>query len=303
MRSLASYVMRGPMQAVLVTVVFGVLSLIMFPFSLLSGTAIGLVTLRQGLKQGAIVTVSAIVITAVIAFISLGQPFFAIGFAALVWVPIWLLAGVLRFTLSLQKTLLLGVILGWLTILVTHAVLDDPAAWWYESVLEPMFTPVMDQPGVEEDQRKLLQTYMSESAGKMTGFLAVFIMYFHLLMLIIARWWQSMLYNPGGFRSEFCSLKLGKPLTLIMAGFAVVALLATGGISTIAGHFAVVAFALFALQGLAIAHTVTGKLSVSTPWLVAVYIVFILFGQFIALIGLLDNWLDLRDYFNKKTSV
>ena len=120
MRSLASYVMRGPMQAVLVTVVFGVLSLIMFPFSLLSGTAIGLVTLRQGLKQGAIVTVSAIVITAVIAFISLGQPFFAIGFAALVWVPIWLLAGVLRFTLSLQKTLLLGVILGWLTILVTQ---------------------------------------------------------------------------------------------------------------------------------------------------------------------------------------
>ncbi|NOX43102.1 MAG: hypothetical protein GXP19_05125 [Gammaproteobacteria bacterium] len=291
------------MQAVLITVVFGVFSLIIFPFSLLSGAAIGLVTLRQGMKQGAIVVISAIVATALIAFISLGEPFFAIGFAAIVWIPIWLLAAILRYTISLQKTLLFSVLFGWLTIIITYSVLDDPAAWWYESVIDPWFTPVLNQPEVGDEQRQLVQTFMKESAEVMTGALAVFIMYYHLLMLIIARWWQSMLYNPGGFRSEFCSLNLGKALTLTLLGFGAVTMLATGNVSTIAGHFAVVVFALFTLQGLAIIHSVVEKLSASTSWLVAAYIFLYFIWQFVALAGLLDNWLNLRNYVNKKKSV
>lgn len=299
MRALASYVMRGPMQAVLITVVFGVLSLILFPFSLLSGAAIGLVTLRQGIRQGVIVVVSAIVATAIVAFISLGQPFFAIGFAAIVWIPIWLFAAILRHTISLQKTLLFGILLGWLTIIITYSVLDDPAVWWYESVIDPLFMPVLDQPDVTNEQRMLLQTYLTESAEKMTGFLAVFIMYYQVLMLILARWWQSLLYNPGGFRGEFCSLKLGKALTLTTLGLGVIAVLAMGNVSIIAGHFAIVVFALFSLQGLAVIHFVANKLSASMPWLVIVYIVLFFFWQFIALAGLVDNWRDLRNVFNK----
>jgi hypothetical protein len=97
-------------------------------------------------------------------------------------------------------------------------------------------------------------------------------------------------------------LKLGKPLALTLAVFAVLTALSMGTISIIAGQFAMVMFALFALQGLAIAHSVTAKLSASTALLVGVYIILFLFWQFIALAGLLDNWLDLRNLLNKKST-
>ncbi len=302
MRAIASYIMKGPMQAVLVTVVCGALSLILFPFSHLSGAAIGLVVLRQGMKQGAIVAVASIVVTAIIAVISLGDPYYAIGFATLVWIPVWLLAGVLRNTISFQKTLLFSILIGWVVIIATYMVLDDPAVWWHDTVISPLFEPVLEQPDVDDEQRMLLQQYLEQAAEKMTGFLAVFIMFFHVFTLIIARWWQSLLYNPGGFRTEFCALKLGKPLALTLAVFAVLTALSMGTISIIAGQFAMVMFALFALQGLAIAHSVTAKLSASTALLVGVYIILFLFWQFIALAGLLDNWLDLRNLLNKKST-
>lgn len=302
MRAIASYIMKGPMQAVLVAVVCGALSLILFPFSHLSGAVIGLVVLRQGMKQGAIVLVASIVVTAIIAVISLGEPYYAIGFATLVWIPIWLLAGVLRNTISLNKTLLFSILIGWVVIIATYMVLDDPAVWWHDTVINPLFEPVLEQPDVDDEQRMMLQQYLEQAAEKMTGFLAVFIMFFHVFTLIIARWWQSLLYNPGGFRTEFCELKFGKPLALTLAVFAVLTALSMGTFSIMAGQFAMVMFALFALQGLAIAHSVAAKLSASTALLVGVYVVLFLFWQFIALAGLLDNWLDLRNLFNKKSA-
>jgi hypothetical protein len=276
MRAIASYVMKGPMQAVLVAVVCGALSLILFPFSHLSGAVVGLVVLRQGMKQGAIVVVASIVVTAIIAVISLGEPYYAIGFATLVWIPVWLLAGVLRNTISFQKTLLFSILIGWVVIIATYMVLEDPAVWWHDTVISPLFEPVLEQPDVDDEQRMLLQQYLEQ--------------------------WQSLLYNPGGFRTEFCELKLGKPLALTLAVFAVLTALSMGTISIMAGQFAMVMFALFALQGLAIAHSVAAKLSASTALLVGVYVVLFLFWQFIALAGLLDNWLDLRKLLIKKSA-
>lgn len=301
MRAIASYIMRGPMQAVLVTVISGVLSLVLFPFSHISGAAVGLVSLRHGVKQGAIVMVSAIVVTAAIAFASLGQPYFAVGIAAIVWIPAMLLALVLRYTVSLPKTLVASILVGWACIIITYAVLDDPAAWWYESVINPLFSPVMEQDNIDGEQRQVLQEYLENSAENMTGLLAAFMMYFQAFTLIIARWWQSMLYNPGGFRTEFCSLKLGKPLVIVLVVLGVIKLLSIGLLSSIAGHFAMVVFALFAVQGLSIAHSVASKLSASTIWLVAIYFLLFFFWQFVALAGLIDNWIALRDYPKKKT--
>ena len=75
-----------------VAVVCGVLALVLLPFSHISGAAVGLVTLRQGLRQGAIVVVGAIVVTGLIAYVALGKPTYAIGFALVMWLPMLFLA-------------------------------------------------------------------------------------------------------------------------------------------------------------------------------------------------------------------
>ena len=55
MKSLASFILRGPAQAILVTVLTGVLALALPPLSLISGAAIALITVRKGPQAGAII--------------------------------------------------------------------------------------------------------------------------------------------------------------------------------------------------------------------------------------------------------
>lgn len=300
MRAIASYIMRGPFQAVLVTVVCGVLSLILLPFSHLSGAAIALVTLRQGIRQGLIVIGGSMLVTAIIAFIALGQPKYAIGFALIMWLPMLYLAAVLRTSISLPKTLIASVAIGWLSIAATYMVLDEPGVWWYETVIDPMFKPLLEEQAVDDEQRMLMQQYLQEYAEKMTGYLAVMLMYFHVFTLIIARWWQSLLYNPGGFKTEFQSLKLGRTSVIVLIVLGAVTILSIDTISVVAGHLAMVLFALFAVQGLSIAHHVAGKISNGTPWLVATYVLMFFFWHIVSLAGVVDNWVDLRNFPRKK---
>ena len=300
MRALASYLMRGPIQAILVTVVGSVLSLILLPFSHLSGAAIGLVTLRQGIKQGAIVLAGALLATSVLAMIAQGQPTYALGFALVMWLPMLVLAAVLRSVRSLARTFIVSLSFGWIVIIATFIVLDEPGVWWYETVVGPMFEPVFEQSAVDDEQRVVMQQYLEEYAEKMTGYLAVFIMYFHIFTLIIARWWQSMLYNPGGFKTEFQSLKFGRGLAYALPVLGLVTIMKIDTLSVIAGHFALVVFALFVIQGLSVAHSVVEKLKNRTPWLVATYVLIFFFWHIVALAGMIDNWMDLRNYSKKK---
>ena len=48
----------------------------------------------------------------------------------------------------------------------------------------------------------------------MTGGVAAGTVYGLLFGLFMARWWQSALYNPGGFRAEFLSLKVHPPMAI-----------------------------------------------------------------------------------------
>ena len=73
MKSLASFVLRGSVQAILVTVVMGVLAIIVPPLSILSGAAVALTTLRLGNRSGAVVLLGSIGIVVVLAGITGGN--------------------------------------------------------------------------------------------------------------------------------------------------------------------------------------------------------------------------------------
>ena len=75
MRNLASFVMRGRWQAALVTAVSGLLSLLVPPTLIISGAAVALGTLRQGQREGFVLT-----LLASLGLAALALPIFSVNF-------------------------------------------------------------------------------------------------------------------------------------------------------------------------------------------------------------------------------
>ncbi len=112
MQSLASFVMRGVPQAVMVIILLAALSLLLPPTSIFSAAAVTLVTLRNGAIPGALVMGLATGVSGIIALFALGGLNLAIGFLILMWLPAWLLALVLRSSRSLSLVVMSALVLG-----------------------------------------------------------------------------------------------------------------------------------------------------------------------------------------------
>jgi len=107
---------------------------------------------------------------------------------------------------------------------------------------------------------------------------------------MIGRWWQALLYNPGGFRQEFHNLRFDPRIMVIMLGLILAGLL---DIPPLDGWLPLFYIApMFA--GLAVAHYTVAVKKLGTPWLVLCYITLVMMAPAIFLLGLADSVLDLR---------
>lgn len=294
MQSLASFIMRGRMQAVLVSVLFGGLSLIVPPLMYLSGGALALVTLRLGGTPGLSVMALSTIAMTVLAQLGLGSPLPGLVLALMVWVPAWVLSLVLRQTISLGVTVGVASALAAMLVLAGHMLLPEPAVWW-QGKLDEVLGPVFDQVGLNEQPG--LREAMQQVAKFMTGFVALAAVINMLCSVLLGRWWQAALYNPGGFRQEFHELRLPQALS-IAALLAVVAnYAASGTLAELAGNLAVVFAGFYLMQGLAICHAVAARKRLHIAWLVGLYVLMLPFPQVMLLLtvlGLIDTWANFR---------
>jgi hypothetical protein len=257
MKALASYVMRGRMQAMFAVVSLMAISMFIPLVSYLGSAAVALVTLRQGAIAGLILVAGSTVFLGLVSGFS--------GFAATLLPSITSLAGlslllwgvavVLRQTRSLVLTLFAGSAVSATGIVLFHIIVDDPVQWW-QDVLRGWFGPAIEQTAANaQDMYALIDSW----APHMTGFVASAILVNTVICLFIARWWQAMLYNPGGFRQEFYSLHLGKHFAIGTMVVGVVSLLPVGALQILASDILMLAMTLFVVQGLSVVHTVVAK--------------------------------------------
>lgn len=293
MRGLASFVMRGRSQAALVAAVAAVLSLLLPPILIIGGGAVALVTLRRGAGEGLLAIVLAGLGTAVLAYPIFATLTPAVGIMLLFWLPLWLLAVILRSTVSLVWTLQISAVLGGLLVIGFYLVLDDPGAWWL-GVLNEVFRPVLQEANLDIDETALNEL-MTTLAPLMPGLMAANLLASLLLGLLLGRWWQALLYNPGGFRAEFHQLRLGRQMAVIALGIIGLALIT--GIPLFA-NLALVLGLIYGLQGVALVHGVVGKTGLGWGWLAGFYALLIIaLPQLVALLclmGIADAWVDLR---------
>jgi len=291
MRWLAAYILRGPWQATLTTAATASLALLLPPFGYLSGAAVGLVTLRLGARDGVRIIAFSWIASGLFAFAAFGTPLPSATFAVVLWLPVWLTAFSLQRTASLARSVLLAGVMAMTVVVALHLSVADLPAWW-RALLTDAFGA-----GVGESVAQLPE----RALALMTGLTAAALGFGVIGSLFLARWWQALLYNPGGFGESFRALRLGRMaggvalLLLLLARFG-------GPMSPLAIDLLLVAAFLFLLQGLAVAHGLAAKKGAHPLWMGGVYLLLLLLPQampVLSLLGLADNWFDFRSFFTK----
>lgn len=297
MHALASFIMRGRMQATMVTVVSMVLSMVVPFLSYVSGGTVALVALRRGLQDTAYVVLGASFVVGVLSYMANGQLWLALVYVVGIWIPVALLGLVLRATVSMAKVVYVAAAMGALMIIGTYIVVQDPAVLWQTGFIEP-FVATLAQLNPDAEVLKAQADLLNALASFMTGIVACAIVLGAVLNVFIGRWWQSILYNPGGFREEFYQLQLGKGFAMATVAMVAISFLPMGQVSAMARELAMLMVSIVALQGIALMHAMVALKNGHIAWLVGFYVLmFVALPQVmmvLALTALADMWLNLR---------
>ncbi|GAB4279215.1 MAG: hypothetical protein Kow0065_24930 [Methylomicrobium sp.] len=275
-----------------------IISLIVPPVNIVSSAVVALVTLRRGALEGLWVLLFSSIATAVLGLLILGGYQFALLFGLLMWLPIWVVSIVLREGRHLSLAVESGVWLGSLGVLGFYLYQGEPADYW-QPMIEQMIEPILAT--TSEIPVEAVEQSVRAFAHIMTGTLASGIVSFLSFGLFLGRWWQSILYNPGGFREEYLSLSTRPRLALGSIAVIAISLLGTGTISEIARNITILLVLLYMFIGSAVVHAIFSKLSARRFLVPMFYVTLMVIPHVlfpVAVIGLLDAWLNLRNKFS-----
>ncbi len=297
MRALATYIMRGPVQAVLVTAALALVSLIpvLGMVSVLSGAAVALVTLRHGAKQGLMVMLGASLVASIFMYFVFGTMVLGMMFALLLWLPLLVLALVLRSSSSWSMVLDAAAALGIAGITLFYLLIGEPLQFW-QMALGKMLELMTSQGGMAELGQ--IEQQIPVMAEWMTGMLAAALVMGLVLSMMLARWWQSLLFNPGGFQQEFYGLRQSKIAAFTVLVILSVNLFDLGVISNFAGDIMIIVVVVYSIVGLALIHALVARSGKHPAWLVSIYVLMFIMPPHmmmaLASAGFADSWLDFR---------
>lgn len=278
MRALAQYVMRGPLQAGGVAALATVIPYL----SWIGAAVVGLVVLRLGPVQGLNIGLWALLP-------ALGWAWFGNEPSVIaVLLLVYLMAAVLRGTVSWERSLLAGSALGLVIGLLLPSLFSDMLAAVTDAFLEIYQWAYPDMAAqLGEDFRPAVRSMVN---GLMPGtYLGMAV-----AVIMLSRYWQAALYNPGGFRREFHGFRLSRGVAAVCVLLLLVAPMA--GINPLLLGW--VAGLPLLVAGIALVHGVVGLKKASNLWLVAFYALLVVQGFTISLLlmllAIVDSWLDIR---------
>lgn len=253
----------------------------------LGGAALALVTLRRGPLEGGFAAAAGAAGLAALALGLDGSGAVALGTLLEFWLPLWLVAVWLRWSVSLGSAVQLAGVLAACGVAGFYVWFGgDPGAFWSGKL-----AAAGQALGITANEQTDWQAFTDRLQPLMTGLWGLNLLGLVLASLLMGRWWQALLYNPGGFRAEFHELRLDR-------GFAVAAALVTlaGTFSGrgVAADAALILSSVFVFQALALAHWVAAVRSWNVLGLIVVYLLMPLLFQVYALIGIADVFIDVR---------
>lgn len=199
MLPLAEWVMRGRGQAIAVIVAGLLLSPLFWPSSIIASAAVALVTLRTGSRNG--LTLWFWSLLPAIALVMMGSylPLLLISLS-------FAISAQLRQTQSWSYALMSLSIMGLLIAYLLQTLAQETLAI-YVDVIHQALRNIEAQVDDASVYQTLLQVVDNSFIA---GMLAILLVSSGFLSLVLARYWQARLFNPGGFQQEFHKLRLDK---------------------------------------------------------------------------------------------
>ncbi|MBT3438038.1 MAG: hypothetical protein HOH02_12030 [Oceanospirillaceae bacterium] len=271
MRRLSQYAMKGGKQATLVAVVFAIIPVLFW----ISAAVVALVILRKGYQAGAQVFMWSLL--PALMWWSNGDPT-----PALTLIGVAGLASVLRYSAHWTYVLVASMLVAIVSMPILASYLQEVMLTFAKAGIQLEATNSLPDEVTAEQVQALME-----------GVLGAVHLAILLACTVLARWWQSALFNPGGFQTEFHQLRLPVWLTGSLA-------LLVFGLSNIADMtqwlFILAIPLLFA--GLALVHGLVEQMKLGRMWLIATYLGLLfssaLVFTLLALLATLDSLFGLR---------
>lgn len=278
MREIAKFAMKAPRNAAGIAFVASLVPMMFW----LGAATLALVTLRHGAAKALNVFAWAIV-PALGWWFGLQDPT-----ALVVLILTYVLAEVLRISVSMPRTLLLGfgmsVVIGVLTPMLMPGAIE---------LLLSVTDEILKQLAVDAEVEVSEEMRASFEALLVASFAASFYL-MSIGSILLARSWQAALYNPEGWREEFHQLRM-RPLDMTI----IVGSMLVGPSIGIDGYLLVFsALVPMLICGCALVHGLIGKKNLGGQWIIGFYaLIIILFPTFLAivlLLAMIDSAVDFR---------
>ena len=282
MRALAEFIMRGRMQATLVVAGCAALPLLYW-----LGAAAGcLVLLRRGLKD-ALGVLALGLLPALIWWLYSDDPR-----ALLVLLGSASLALVLRASESWNRVLLVSIAMGVVFSVVLGMAFGPQIEMLAQALIKVMpslLGDVYQKLSVDEQAH-----FASLIAPVLTGLIAALLQIVSVLSLIVGRYWQALLYNPGGFGREFRAIRF----PLLPAMLLLACMLLGPNFGPQMAMLTPLCSVPLVFAGLALIHGLVAQKRLARFWLVGLYVTLLLFMQLIypllVVLAIVDSLIDFR---------
>ncbi len=288
MIGIARHALKSPFHAFTVVGLLAVLSLIIPFVSLLSGAIVSLLILTQGFKSGVQVVALTVLGLSAMTWVSIGSPLAGLMIGLVQWLPMVVLAEVLRRTQSLSFVIVVSMISGSLAVILQFLFWPELDMFW-RGAIEAMFLESQ-----QAEQFTAMQPAIEKVVHWMVLLFVAAMVLTYVSTLMIGRWFQAKLLESDGYKQEFYDIRLGKSTALV--GGLVIALGGLLGLDWLIA-VAIVSGSGFLFQGLAVAHQ---RMSLSTKKGLLnglFYFLLFVFPQAVVLtagVGIIDNWLNFR---------
>lgn len=286
--------MRGRLPAIIGMVLCILLSLVLSPMAIASATIVGLATLRNGIREGLLVTGAGLLSIAVLSTVSFQTPWALVIPCILLWAPALGLAELLRRGHSLANTIEIALIAGWMIVGVQYLWLEAPAEFW-RSLLSPLLSAYFDATTFTLDQQtQVLNALVVWMPGAVAaGWLAVCI-----LTVLFTVWAEATLQGNHDFAQAFQGFRCSRSWLIVTPVLLIPSLLDTTQTASLPSQLYLVSTLLFVLQGLSLLHNMAARYQIKRLWLSGMYALLVFVAPFslniMSMIGYMDGWWNIR---------
>ncbi len=279
---LASFIMRGRMQACAIAALGNAVPLI-------TPATIGLVALRKGFSEGGLICLWGLLPVFLTYFYSDSNQFLVL-LTACNFLNILLVCGILRHRGDWEITLVCLVVTSIILMGSMLMIFQQDFVLLVQRLSE-VFEEVSRQTNVDvgNPEKSLIAVFTTWTIVLNT-----------FLGVVIARWWQSIIFNPGGFKEEFQGIRLNRQILVLILSI----LILSSALFNQYSDWAQLSIFPLLVSGLSLFHWLVNEKKLGKVPIILTYLFMVLFTPFIifilAFLGTVDCFYNVRQRLRVK---